>query len=260
MEFSEFKKMWGDFHSLRVIMSRDATKDALNGYTVALYGRDGEPYRMSRVGRIHGSPFGIIEFAPRFLRAHPSLRNVFVVRERSDTREFVYSIHDKATASAAALADGAMNVLRQGEPANTYNEEGKVTPHRPTAFGSSMVLGEVLPSGPTLEPGPRYDAQADKSTTSVGEAQYLSGVMDTNQDEDEAIPHNVASTNQFSPVNNVTSDPKLGPDNFDFDDPEFESMSDEDKITILKEAIMERESTINSYRSMIKRIATIIRV
>lgn len=258
MEFSEFKKMWGDYHSLRVIMSRDATKDALNGYTVALYGRDGEPYKMSRIGRIHGSPFGIIEFAPRFLRANPSLRNVYVVRERSDTREFVYSIHEKTLANSG-LSDNPMSVLRRGDQANAYNEEGNITSRRPSVEGSSMHMGERLPGGnTTLEPGPRYNAQANPFAQR--DTQYLSGVMDTNLDEDDSYPLNLGGGNQFSPANNSLGEMDIDPDGFDFESPEFLSLSDEDKITYLKEAIMERDSTISSYRSMIKRIASIIHI
>ena len=143
MDLLEFQKTWGDYESLRVIQSRDVQKDIQKGYVVALYGKKNAPYRMARVGRIYESPFGEIVFASRFLKAHPELKNLVVVREKTDPREFVYSFHDKSEYSKKQSSSATISVLRKGGAASHSKDVNAPNSRRQCLRGSSMVFRET---------------------------------------------------------------------------------------------------------------------
>lgn len=189
MDLVEFQKMWGDFLSLRVLQSRDIQKDLKNGFVVALYGKKDHPYRATRIGRIYDSPFGVIEFSSRFLNNFPELKNVVVVREKTDPREFVYSIYDKDEYKKQQGASNNISVLRKGGAAS-YSKDPEGTPNRRHyQRGSSMVLAEKLPAFGTLEPGPRYKAQRQEFNKEDGE-QRLSGVLNAQSTQIYDVPVN----------------------------------------------------------------------
>ena len=189
MDLLEFQKTWGDYESLRVIQSRDVQKDIQKGYVVALYGKKNAPYRMARVGRIYESPFGEIVFASRFLKAHPELKNVVVVREKTDPREFVYSFHDKSEYSKKQSSSATISVLRKGGAASHSKDVNAPNSRRQCLRGSSMVLGEKLPTFGTLEPGPRYAAQRQAFVAGEGKP-HLSGVLNAHVNQQYDIPVN----------------------------------------------------------------------